>query len=459
MWRVASRKGVLRSASTLSTYSAWARAAHTVSAWARDPRFSVQNAQDIDFFRQILGDSGMVTDISELSSFNNDWMGKYCGSSRVALKPRTTEQVSQILAYCNERKLAVVPQGGNTGLVGGSVPLHDEVVLSLAAMNNITSFDPVEGILTCQAGCVLKSLMDYVEDKGFIMPLEFGAKGRCQIGGNVSTNAGGMRLLRYGSLHGTVLGLEVVLANGARLDLNRGLRKDNTGYDLKQLFIGAEGTLGVVTSVSVLLAPKPRATNVTLLACRSFDAVQEVFMEARNHLSEILSAFEFLDRTAMEYALKYLDHVHDPMPGTNTPFYVLIETSGSNGFHDSEKLERFLDASTSKGLVANGIIAQDQSETAAIWRIREGVAEALGRAGAVYKYDLSMPVPLMYKLVEEMRTRLDGRANVLGFGHLGDGNLHLNVSTPGAPYSKAILEEIEPYVYVLCQGDSVGIHA
>lgn len=199
----------------------------------------------------------------KLEPFNNDWMGKYRGRAPVALRPRTTAEVAAVLKHCHARDLAVVPQGGNTGLVGGSVPLHDEVVLSTQRMDRVLAFDAVGGILTCQAGCILENLQAHVEREGYTMPLDLGSKGTCQIGGNISTNAGGLRLLRYGSLHGSVLGLEVVLADGTVVDTLNGLRKDNTGYDIKQLFIGAEGTLGIITAASVLCVrrhcrPAPR---------------------------------------------------------------------------------------------------------------------------------------------------------------------------------------------------------
>ncbi len=189
-------------------------------------------------------------------------MRKWSGSPPVVLRPRTTSEVSSLLRYCNENGIAVVPQGGNTGLVGGSVPVFDEVVLSLSRMDSILSLDDVQGIVTAEAGVILERLTTYLEDHGYTTPLDLGAKGSCQIGGNVATHAGGLRFVRYGSLRGTVLGLEAVLADGRVIDVLTALRKDNTGYDLKQLFIGSEGTLGVITKVTLLCPPKPRAVDV-----------------------------------------------------------------------------------------------------------------------------------------------------------------------------------------------------
>ncbi|XP_071709493.1 D-2-hydroxyglutarate dehydrogenase, mitochondrial isoform X2 [Rutidosis leptorrhynchoides] len=357
----------------------------------------------------------------------------------------TKVQLSQILKYCNSRCLAVVPQGGNTGLVGGSVPVFDEVIVNTRRMNNIISFDEVSGVLVCEAGCILENLISFLDKKGFIMPLDLGAKGSCQIGGNVSTNAGGLRLVRYGSLHGTVLGLEVVLANGSVIDMLGTLRKDNTGYDLKHLFIGSEGSLGIITKVSILTPPKLSSVNVAFLACQDYISCHKLLFEARRRLGEILSAFEFLDAQSMNLVLDHLDSVRNPLPSSVYNFYVLIETTGSNESNDKEKLEAFLLHAMESGLVTDGAIAQDFNQSSSFWHIREGVPEALMKAGAVYKYDLSLPVDKMYDIVEEMRTRLGDKANVVGYGHLGDGNLHLNVSA--SQYDKDILDQIEPFVY------------
>ncbi|XVE82548.1 hypothetical protein DITRI_Ditri16bG0014100 [Diplodiscus trichospermus] len=411
----------------------------------RNPSFSTLNSDDISYFKRILGEKNVIQDEDRLEAVNTDWMLKYKGSSKLLLQPRSTEEVSQILKYCNSRCLAVVPQGGNTGLVGGSVPVFDEVIVNVGSMNNIISFDKVGGILVCEAGCILENLISFLDNQGFIMPLDLGAKGSCQIGGNVSTNAGGLRLIRYGSLHGNVLGLEAVLANGDVLDMLGTLRKDNTGYDLKHLFLGSEGSLGIVTKVSLLTPPKLSSVNIAFLACKDYSSCQKLLMEAKRKLGEILSAFEFLDNQAVDLVLHHLDGVRNPLPASMHNFYVLIETTGSDESYDREKLEAFLLSSMDGGLISDGVIAQDINQASSFWRIREGVPEALQKAGAVYKYDLSLPVEKMYNLVDDMRVRLGNLAKVVGYGHLGDGNLHLNISAP--QYDDAILERIEPYVY------------
>ncbi|GFR44054.1 hypothetical protein Agub_g5214 [Astrephomene gubernaculifera] len=449
----------------------------------RDPSFAQLLDKDVSFFEGVLGRSGVITDPDALEPFNRDWQKKYFGHSKVALRPKTTEQVAELLSYCSSRRLAVVPQGGNTGLVGGSVPLYDEVVISTAAMNQIIEFDDVSGTLVAQAGCVLQALDEAVGQRGYMMPLDLGAKGSCHIGGNVSTNAGGLRLLRYGSLHGSVLGLQVVLpeplmagntaggsspdAGGRILDLLRTLRKDNTGYDLKQLFIGAEGTLGLITAVAIQCAPRPPSVQVALLACPSFQAVTDTLRAARQRLGEVLSAVEFLDASCSVLACEQLEGVRNPLVAAEgeqgaaavthgsealSPFYMLVETHGSNQEHDLQKMEQFLEAVMAEGCVSDGTLAASEAQARAIWRLREGVPEALARKGAVYKYDVSLPTGVMYDMVTALRGRLEAAGfgsgagvQVVGYGHIGDGNLHLNVSAPR--YDTALLDLIEPYVY------------
>lgn len=220
---------------------------------------------DVAHFESLLGENRIITDPADIQPHNIDFLSAVRGQSQVLLKPKTTQEVSAILRHCNDRKLAVCPQGGNTGLVGGSVPVFDEIVLSTQLMDQIEHIDPVSGILSCQAGCILEKLEERVTDEGLCMPLDLGAKGTCHIGGNVSTNAGGLRLLRYGNLHSSVLGVEAVKADGTVLDLMSNFKKDNTGYHLKHLFVGSEGTLGVVTRVAIACPTASKAINVAFV--------------------------------------------------------------------------------------------------------------------------------------------------------------------------------------------------
>ncbi|XP_038195494.1 D-2-hydroxyglutarate dehydrogenase, mitochondrial isoform X2 [Arvicola amphibius] len=393
--------------------------------------FSTVSEEDLTAFERIIP-GRVITDPEQLEACNVDWLRSVRGCSKVLLRPQTTEEVSQILRHCHKRNLAVNPQGGNTGMVGGSVPVFDEIILSTALMNQVISFHDVSGILVCQAGCVLEELSQYLQERDFIMPLDLGAKGSCHIGGNVATNAGGLRFLRYGSLRGTVLGLEVVLADGTILNCLTSLRKDNTGYDLKQLFIGSEGTLGIITAVSILCPPRPKAVNVAFLGCPGFAEVLQTFSTCKGMLGEILSAFEFMDAECMKLVGQHL-HLTNPV-------------QGSSAGHDTEKLTSVLEQVLNSGLVSDGTIATDQRKVQMLWALRERITEALSRDGYVFKYDISLPVEQLYDLVIDLRTRVGPRAkHVVGYGHLGDGNLHLNVTAEA--FSQELLGALEPYVY------------
>ena len=392
--------------------------------------------------------------MDDLEPFNSDWMRKYRGQTRLVVKPGSTQEVSQILRYCNERMLAVVPQGGNTGLVGGSVPVFDEIVVSTSRMNKIRSFDEISGTLVTDAGCILEVVDKFLREQKHIFPLDLGAKGSCQIGGNVATNAGGLRLLRYGNLHGNVLGIEAVLADGTVIDDLSKLRKNNTGYDLKQLFIGSEGTIGIITGVSILCPQRSPALNVAFFGLESFSHVQRAFKEAKGQLSEILSAFELMDGQSQDL-VHTVTNKKRPLEGSH-PFYCLIETSGSNTDHDTEKLEKFLEYAMEEEIISDGVLAQDETQIHSLWSWREGIPECLGHWGGVYKYDLSIPIKELYTLVEETRERLTSAGlvgddeqypvvGIVGYGHMGDSNLHLNV--PTRRFDKVVEKTLEPWVY------------
>ena len=423
-------------------------------------------------FKELLGAPSAVIDgvsqnaLDDLESFNSDWMRKYKGCSKLVVKPGSTEDVSKVLRYCNENSLAVVPQGGNSGLVGGSVPVYDEIVISMSRMNRIRSFDGTSGILVVDAGCILEVADKFLAEKNHIFPLDLGAKGSCQIGGNVATNAGGLRLLRYGSLHGNVLGIEAVLPDGTVMDDLSTLRKNNTGYDIKQLFIGGEGTIGIITGVSILCPQRSKARNVAFFGLESFEKAQQAFRVAKSRLAEILSAFELMDEQGQKM-VELVNQKTRPLD-SRYPFYCLIETSGSSSEHDSEKLEAFLEHVMSEDIVTDGVLAQDETQMQSLWSWREGISECLGHWGGVYKYDLSIPLPELYKIVEDTRERLtsaglvgDGDAfpvvGVVGFGHMGDSNLHLNVAT--RRYDKEVEQLLEPFVYEWIAGRNGSVSA
>lgn len=482
----------------------------------RNEKFGYLNREDLYNFITILDYSNNPTSIlsseNDIKSYRTDWLKRFISkdvvdtknnddaqaddkdklAKKIVLRPKSILQISQILNYCDSRNLAIVPQGGNTGLVGGSIPVFDEIVLSLERMNSIIDFDSNSGILTCEAGCILENLDNYLSEKGFMMPLDLGAKGSCQIGGNVATNAGGLRLLRYGSLHGNVLSLQVVLPSGEIVELGKSLRKDNTGYDLKQLFIGSEGTLGVITKISILVPPKPKSINVALLKLKDFNEVLKLYKHAKQDLGEILSAFEFFDSSCLTLVKKHLPHIYDPLSSSEEEtnvgqqsFYVLIETSGSNKSHDDEKLNDFLERIMTTGggknntepLVLDGTISQDENQFKNIWSIRESITESLSKEGGNYKYDVSVSTNEIYNIVEEMKSYLQNEdlydikfdlnnynkdynkqvTHVVGFGHMGDGNLHLNITSKG--YNEELKNKIEDKLYEIIKNKDGSISA
>lgn len=400
------------------------------------------NASHISHFQSVLPPQCVQTE--DLNSYNEDWMKQYKGSSPLVLKPNTTLQISEILKYCNTNRLGVVPQGGNTGLVGGSVPVGREIILSLKNMNKIEKIDEIQGVVWCEAGVILEQLNSFCLEKGWVVPLDLASKGSCFIGGNLATNAGGVRYIRYGSLHGNVLGLEAVLPNGEVLCDLKALRKDNTGYDYKQLFIGSEGTLGVITRLALLLSPKPTSVNTAFLACQSFEQVATVLKKAKESLGEILSAYEFLDSKVFDVLLKYIPRTRSPFPAPHN-FYILIETSGSNSAHDSEKFQSFLESCLQSSYITDGVIAQDLEQAENFWRLREGTATATKKSGKyVNKFDVSIRISEMYSLVEKVREKVGEHGEVMGYGHVGDGNLHLTIVSE---QDEKIKELLYPHVY------------
>jgi len=291
---------------------------------SRNSRFSLLGDKDVQAFEAMIGSKALVTDQDELTIHNTDWTKKFQGHSKLMLKPSTTEEVSAILKYCNERKLAVTPQGGRTGLVGGSIPVHDEIIVSTMRMNKIIGFDESYGILQSEAGCILEDLQNFAKERKYEVPLDLGAKGSCMIGGNLATNAGGIKFIRHNSLHANCVGLKAVLADGTILDNMTTLRKDNTGYDLKHLFIGSEGTLGLITEGAILCPSLPMHRNVCVVACNSFDEVLKILQIAKAELGDVLQAVEMMDAVA----IKILRDIHPEAAfpfSDEHPFYALVK--------------------------------------------------------------------------------------------------------------------------------------
>ncbi|CAF3364473.1 unnamed protein product [Rotaria sp. Silwood1] len=355
--------------------------------------------------------------------------------------------LKEYLAFYEEESWkAVCPQSGNTGLAGGSVPVFDEIVLSLRSLNSIGDFDENSGVLIADAGCILQTLDTHVQQFGHTMPLDLGAKGSCLIGGNVATNAGGIRVVRYGSLRSAVLGLEIVLADGSLLDCLTSLRKDNTGIDLKQPFIGSEGILGIITRVALACPSAMSGVGLGFFSCSSFENILSTMRLARKICGETLSAIEFLDESTYNLSLKNLKK---NKPIESNKFYILVETMSSTYEQAKATLEKLANSALEKEFITDGTLAQDLTQYKDLWSIRERVPEALVADGYVFKYDFSLPPSRMYKLVEETQERMkqfSNVRNVTGFGHLGDQNLHLNITVKHG-YSDEIKHALEPWLY------------
>ncbi|KAI6181919.1 FAD-binding PCMH-type domain-containing protein [Aphelenchoides besseyi] len=407
--------------------------------------YSFLEESDLKYFEKQIGKQNVL--VEDLETYNVDWMKWYTGNAKCVLTPESAEQVSAILRHCYTRRLAVVPQSGNTGLVGGSVPVFDEIVLSTRKLNKHFKLYPSSGIVECDAGFVLHELDERLEPHGYIMPIDLGARGSCYIGGNIATNAGGIRLIRYGSLHGNVLALQVVIPDehGTILELGSNLRKDNSDLKTYQLFIGSEGQLGVITRASILVTPKPTSVSLAFLGTNSFKNCTEILRIAKQFLGEILSSFELMDAESMRSIKENVGM--ESVLKSNPAFNLLVEISGSNQTHDSEKMENFLSHCLENGLAQDGIMAESGADSAYLWKLRENASLALNFDGYVYKHDLSLPLDHFYELSDVVRERLKGTEfkRVVTFGHVGDGNTHLNVTA--AKFDQKIYERLYPFIY------------
>jgi FAD/FMN-containing dehydrogenase len=385
--------------------------------------------QTLSRLKEVVGAKGFSEDPREIAPHVEEWRGSYHGRTPLLLKPATTEEISRVLAICNETATAVVPQGGNTGLVGGQIPFDGEVLLTLARMNRIRAVDKTGASCVAEAGVVLANVQRAASEAGMMFPLSLAAEGSATIGGNLSTNAGGVNVLRYGMARELALGLEVVLADGRVLDLLRTLRKDNTGYDLKQLFIGAEGTLGIVTAAALKLFPKPKKTVTAFVAVRSPAEAVALLSTVQKATGGLISAFELLPKFGLQLVIAHIPHMANPL---NTPsdWYVLLEATSGDRFDLEDVVQTALSES---GLVLDAAIAASEKQRDALWHLRESMSEAQKKEGASLKHDIAVPVAaipdFITKATEAVLRAVPGVRPVT-FGHLGDGNLHFNFNAP-----------------------------
>ena len=392
-------------------------------------------------FASIVGDKYVVTDAQALAPHLIEGRGLYQGHTSLMLRPGSTEEVAAILKLANETKTPVVPQGGNTGLVGGQIPFDGELILSLTRLDKIREVDASSNTITVEAGVVLQKAQDAAAAADRLFPLSLGSEGSCTIGGNLSTNAGGTGALAYGIARELVVGVEVVLADGRIMHLLRKLKKDNTGYDLRHIFVGAEGTLGIITAAVLKLFPQPRAVETAFIGLQSPDAAVNLLNMAQARIGGTVTGFELMARGIIDFALKHGHGNRDPLAGTH-PWYVLMEVSSqqSDGLRDA--LETFLGEAIEQDLVSDATIASSLDQRKAFWHLRHTLTEVQKPEGGSIKHDVSVPVASVPAFIAEASAAvvaLIPGARPVPFGHVGDGNIHFNVSQPIGADSKAFL--------------------
>lgn len=378
----------------------------------------------------IVGANYVKTEAGDLETYGRDWTRLYAPKPSAIVFPASTVEVSQVVKLCNRHGIAMVPSGGRTGLAAGAVATQGEVVISLNRMRNIDKLDPVGLSAVVEAGVTTQELQDAAREIGLFFPLDLAAKGSCQIGGNIATNAGGVKFIRFGGMREQVLGLEVVLPDGEILDMNTALRKNNTGYDLKQLFIGAEGTLGIVTRATLRLTPPPRNLQVAVMATKDFGDILKIAQAC--HLAGVqLTAFEFFTRVAHEIVLQHAVGAKTPFTEA-APFYVLLEVE--EGPQGVSVLEPLLEKIFEQGLISDAVIAQSPAQFKELWGLRENITESIAAHGHARKNDISLAIDQLEPFIVDLEREIlavapEGMKLVL-FGHIGDGNLHINYVAP-----------------------------
>lgn len=388
----------------------------------------------IERLKQAAGEGGWSADPGELEPHVVDQRKRFRGASPLLLLPDTTARVAEIVRICAEHRTPMVPQGGNTSLVGGATPSDrgNEVIVNLARLNRIRSVDATAATITVEAGCVLVSVQRAAAAAGYLFPLSLGAEGSCQIGGNLATNAGGLQVLRYGTARALTLGLEAVLPDGRIFSNMLGLPKDNTGYDLKHLFIGAEGTLGIITAAVLRLFPLPHQRATALVALPSFDAALRTMARLRQASGERMNACEVMSAFAIGLAVQHLPGAMTPF-ATPAPWTLLVEFEAGEGMDLAPVIEDAIATLVGSGTVIDAILAGSSAQAHAMWRLREGIPDAQRQEGGSIKHDISVPPARAEAFLQEAEAAVAGivpGARVCAFGHLGDGNLHYNISQP-----------------------------
>ena len=411
----------------------------------------------LEKFVAIVGEKNAISKPDDQAPYLTEWRDRYQGKSPLVLLPKTTDEVSRILRLATETKTAIIPQGGNTGLVGGQIPnpLGHEIIVNLSRMNRIRSIDPKEFTITVDAGITLAEIQKAANNVNRLFPLSLASEGTCQIGGNLATNAGGVGVLAYGSTRGLTLGLEAVMPDGSIWNGLRKLKKDNTGYDLKDLLIGSEGTLGIITGAVLQLVPKPEHKLTTMVALPNLGAALEFFQTAREKIGPALTAFELISRLGITFVTRHMTGARDPFAKPH-PWYVLIECSASgNPDTIKESVETLLERALEQNIIEDAVLAQSETQSQALWDLREQMSAAQKPEGGSIKHDISVPIkdiPQFIKQANELVEKTVPGARPVPFGHFGDGNIHYNISQPAAMEKDEFLkkwEEVSEAVHAL----------
>ena len=400
-----------------------------------------------DFFaelRKVVGAARVLTSAADVAPYCTDWRGRYTGQASCVVLPGTTEEVSAVVRICAGVGTAIVPQGGNTGLCGGATPTGGEVLIVLTRLNRVRAVDADNNSITVEAGCTLHAVQQAAQEIDRLFPLSLAAEGSATIGGNLATNAGGVQVLRYGNARELTLGLEVVLADGRIWNGLRALRKDNTGYDLKHLFIGAEGTLGLITAATLKLFPRPRTHAVAWVAVPDPGAAVRLLGRLRDAAGDNVTAFEIVGRPALELVLRHIPDARDPLAG-KPAWQVLIELSAARD-DLAATLEMTLQNAAQDGVIGDAVLAASEAQTVALWALRENVSEAQKIEGVSIKHDIAVPVSRIAEFIARADAALLAgfpQVRIVCFGHIGDGNLHYNLSRPDAQSNAGFIAQTE----------------
>ncbi|MFD2207653.1 FAD-binding oxidoreductase [Kiloniella antarctica] len=402
----------------------------------------------ISNLEQIVTDKGLIVEKNEIRPYITERRGRFVGETLCVVKPATTKEVSAVVKLCSDNKVAIVPQGGNTGLVSGGIPFAEDraIILNLSRMNTIRDLDPINNTMTVEAGCILQTIQDHASKNDRLFPLSLGAEGTCEIGGNIATNAGGINVIRYGNTRALILGLEVVTPTGEIWDGLRSLRKDNTGYDLKQLFIGSEGTLGVITAAVLKLFPSPKEQQTAFLALNSLEDALPLLNMAQSMIGDALTSFELIPRIGIEFSQKHGHRVIDPIEAKHD-WYILMEASaGTANSFLPDLFTKYMEKAFEEQWVLDGVLAQNKAQSDSFWLIRENVTLCQKPEGGSIKHDIAVPVssiPTFIRKANAAVKKLIPGIRPYPFGHVGDGNIHYNLSQPVGMDKQAYLNRWE----------------